>query len=110
MKGDILSLRKKEGDKRPPWAETGFDVSARFLRTKLTPLLGSFFNLVSGEDVVGKPSTPLSEARELITPLSFGDILPIMEANGIPKGTAIQLLNLFGASVQHYMAKPEDRK
>lgn len=102
MKGEILSLRKTEDKKRPPWAETGFDVSARFLRTKLTPLLGSFFNLASGESVVGDKATLGSEARELVTPLSFGDILPIMEANGIPKGTAMEILNLFGMSVQHY--------
>jgi hypothetical protein len=117
--GQIMSLRKKEGDtSRPPWAETGFDVSARFLRTKLTPLLGEFFNQVSGETVVGekvpKPRIPTSAkdigeiakeqagtAKRMLAPLSFQDIYDVMTEQGIPRGTALTILNIFGMSVQH---------
>lgn len=104
--GKMLSLKKTDDKKRPPWAETSADVIARFLRTKLTPLLGTSIDVLSGENVVGEPVTPLSTAKDLLIPLSFNDVYKQMQEQGIAAGTAYTLLNIFGMSVQTY----EDKK
>lgn len=108
--GEMMSLRKTDDKKRPPWAETGYDVVARFLRTKLTPLLGTGLDLVSGENVVGEKVTLGNTALSLSAPLSFGDLLPILKEHGVPAGSALQLLNLFGMSVQNYQDKKEKKR
>lgn len=81
------------------------DVTANFLRTKLAPVPSAVLNVATGKNVVGEEVTPLSTLQDLTVPLSLRDIYDVMQEQGIPKGTAIELLNLLGMSVQHY----EDR-
>lgn len=103
----VYSLRAKEGEKRSPFQSTYTDVALRFAETKFTPLLGGFLHHMSNEDVVGKVGSPLKFkdtfpfVPEIISPLSFDELVPVMEEQGIPRGTAMQILNLFGMSVQH---------
>lgn len=99
QKGKIKSLRPQK--KKSPTDQDVFDISMRFLRTKFTPILGGFFDVITGESVVGEKVTPASGGIESITPLSLSDLFPILEAHGIPRGGALFLLNLFGMSVQH---------
>lgn len=100
-------------------------VAGRFLRTKLSPAVGSTWNLMDGKDLRGKEVSFGSEAVGSVLPLSvadaeldegggisvsFGDVQRAIEDNGVPKGTAIALLMMFGASIQTYDAEtPEDR-
>lgn len=76
------------------------DVIGRFIRTKLAPVPGAIVNSLSGSNLLGEPVSPLDAAREMVTPMSFGDIAEAMEENGVPKGTALGLLVLFGMGVQ----------
>lgn len=103
--GKTMSLKKTDDKKRPPWAETSADVIARFLRTKLTPLLGTSIDVLSGENVVGEKVTPFSTAKDLVVPLSLGDIYDLMKEQGMEKGTILEILNLFGMSTQTYQEK-----
>lgn len=73
----------------------------RFLRTKLAPIPGAAINLSSGTDPIGNEVTPASAAVSLVTPLTAGDIVGVMEANGVAKSTAATLAAIFGMGVQN---------
>jgi RNA polymerase sigma factor (sigma-70 family) len=97
--GDIKAIR---GEDKPAVGSDAFDISMRFVRSKMTPLLGEFFNVVSGENVIGEKVTPVSTAKGLLAPLSLSDLIPMLEDQGISRTAALTLLNVFGASVQHH--------
>ncbi len=59
-------------------------------------------NTAAGEDVVGQPTSALQEAGKLAYPLSLRDIYDAMEDQGVPKGTALSVLSLFGMGLAAY--------
>lgn len=77
----------------------------RFLRTKLSPAIGTGLDLAAGRNVVGEKVTPASAAVNLVTPLTFRDIYDLMQEQGVPRGTALTILSLFGMGVQTYDTK-----
>lgn len=101
--GKVKAIR---GSKLPYGADTSADVIARFLRSKLSPIVGAGVDLASGQNLLGQPVTPGQTAANLAIPLSFRDIQDIMLAHGIPAGTALGILSLFGWGLQHYDQKP----
>lgn len=106
LSGKVVPIRGKDV---PFGGSDSADVIANFLRSKLAPVPGAVLNLAAGENVVGEPVGPLETARDLTIPLSFRDILEVMEAHGIPEGTAIGILGLFGMGIQHHKPR-ENRK
>lgn len=84
------------------------DVIASFLRSKLAPVPGAVINVATGENMIGEEVTPLSAAGELVTPMSVGNLVDVMEAQGMARGTAINLLGILGMSVQY--RKPDAEK
>lgn len=80
-------------------------VAGRFLRSKLAPVPSALVNLTEGKNIVGEDVTPGTEAARLVVPMSFGEIADVMEEQGIARGTAFALLNMFGMGVQHYERK-----
>lgn len=98
-------LKTMRGEKRK-WGERGgAEIFGRFLRTKLSPMFGTAVNIASGENVVGEEVTPGTVARDLTVPLSMRDIYDTMIEQGIPAGTALALLSMFGMGVQTYEMK-----
>lgn len=96
-KGKIEELR---GDKKSG-ASMGSMIGS-FLRTKLNPVTGAAVDLATGKDVTGKPVTPGGLAVRMTVPISFQDIADTMEQQGVPKGTAMWILSLFGMGLQTY--------
>lgn len=76
-----------------------------FLRTKLNPVAGGLLDAATGKDVTGKPVTPGDMAMRMTVPISFQDIATTMEKQGVPKGTALWVLSLFGMGLQTYGKK-----
>lgn len=97
-----LSRFITQSKKKQPKYGSGGDVLGRFLRSKLSPAVGSVVNALAGRDVTGKPATPASIVVQLIAPISFGDIYRVMQEQDISEGIALSLLALFGAGVQTY--------
>jgi hypothetical protein len=97
--GQTIPLR---GQDIPYGGATSADVMARFLRTKLAPAPGAMVNLLSGENVVGEEVTTATAARDFLVPINFGEILDVMKDQGVPKGTALSLLSMFGFGLQEY--------
>jgi hypothetical protein len=108
--GKMTTSRGKEteirGDNLPYGSQDSADMIARFLRTKLNPVIGNTVDALTGENVVGERVTAGGVAKNMFIPLAFRDIYDVMTEQGIPAGTAISLLSLFGMSVQNY----DDRK
>jgi len=88
----------------PYGSRTGADVIAAFLRSKLSPVVGTGVDILSGKNAVGEPVTPRSVAINMTVPLSFRDIYDVMQDQGMERGTALGVLSLFGFGLQHYEA------
>lgn len=86
----------------PYGSDTTWDVKMKMLRTKLTPFLGAVADVLSAENVVGDPVTPVSAAIDLVTPLSFASIADAMEDQGVRKGAALGILSIFGFGLQTF--------
>lgn len=91
----------------------------KFLRSKLAPIPGMIWDArdihATGKAPAGHPQTYGQIAAGSFAPLSFGDIFDVMKANGVPAGTALSLLSIFGAGVQVHddkkkkkVLKPQD--
>jgi hypothetical protein len=78
------------------------DVIARFLRTKLSPFVGTSLDVKMGKDVVGNKVTLYDVPGKLLVPLQFKDIYEAMQEQGVAKGAALSLLSLFGMSMSTY--------
>lgn len=97
-KGEIVALR---GEKKP-FTRSTVDYISQFLRSKLSPLIGTAVDIAAGETIVGEPVTPTSIVKRSVVPLAFQDIYDAMIDQGIPKGTAISMLAFLGFGVQTY--------
>ena len=95
--GKVQSLTSNEYK-----ADTRFNVFTRFVRSKLSPVIGMVVNLGEQKNVVGEPVTPMTFARDAIVPLSFQDIQEAMEKEGIARGSAIAILPILGWGMQTY--------
>lgn len=74
----------------------------RFLRSKLAPFPGAVLDSLSGKNIVGEPTTPVDAAIRMVTPMSVRDIYEAVKEQGVPAGTAMSLISLFGVSMNTY--------
>jgi hypothetical protein len=104
--GDFYALRDN------PWALPGetseygksdvTSVIGRFLRTKLSPFVGSSLDIKQGRDVVGNEVGLMDLPTKTLIPLSMKDIYQAMVEQGVAKGSALSLLALFGMGMNTY--------
>uniref|UniRef100_A0A6H1Z6W2 Putative von Willebrand domain containing protein n=1 Tax=viral metagenome TaxID=1070528 RepID=A0A6H1Z6W2_9ZZZZ len=80
-------------------------VIGRFLRSKLSPVVGTVVTQLAGEDVVGNKVTAKDIPEQLLAPISFNDIYATMKFQGVPAGTALGILSLWGMGIQSYDTK-----
>jgi hypothetical protein len=88
------------------------DVYSRFARSKIAPVPGTALNWKAGQDVVGNKIKPIGTAEDfllgksipsnLVMPLAISDIYDTMREQGVPKGSAMALLSIFGMGLQTY--------
>jgi hypothetical protein len=57
---------------------------------------------------VGGASVPVPP--QILQPLAMRDIYDVMVEHGIPAGTAIAILSIFGMGVQNYQVQPKKTK
>ena len=97
--GNIIPIR---GDQVPYGHANSTDVIARFLRSKLSPVVGVGVDITAGKDYVGNVVTIGSVPERLLAPLAFNDIYDSMKEVGVPAGAALGVLSLFGMGLQQY--------
>lgn len=78
------------------------DVIVDFGRSKLAPIPALAIDLATGKDIIGREITPESAVIKNLVPISWQDLLDTMEEQGIPRGTALQILAIFGEGVSTY--------
>lgn len=101
-KGKVTPIRATATQKVPYGKPDAAGVMGRFTRSKLGPAPGSFVNLVNGADFRGRPVTLRGELQNLALPMTYGDIYDVMKEQGVPTGTALSILAMFGESVNTY--------
>ena len=82
-----------------------YDFISRFLRGKMSPMFSTATNVLSGENLIGEPVTPISIARDLTIPLAMRDVFEAIQDQGVPAGTAMSIIALFGMGLQTYGSK-----
>jgi hypothetical protein len=90
--------------------QTTWDTMTSFLRSKLAPTFGSFVDWRTGTNVVGEPVSGKDVALRMAIPISFADVKKTMDEQGIPKGTVLSLLSLFGMGLNTYQPKAKSTK
>lgn len=81
------------------------DLIWRFVRSKLTPAIGSTINVLAGKNVVGEPTSVGKELRESVTPLVLVDIYEAMKSRGMTEGGILSVFAILGAGVQTYQPR-----
>jgi len=104
--GKVVPIR---GEKVPYGKGTAADVTARFLRTKLSPVPATALDIAAGENVVGEPVTPASVAEGLFAPMAIQDIYEAMKDQGVGRGAALGILAFFGMGLQTYETRGAGR-
>lgn len=102
--GRIIPLVPPPGGKLKYGSEDLDDTLVKFARYKLAPAPGLAWDYLSGTDAIGNPTTASSLATKALIPISLSDIYATMQEQGVPKGTAIGVLSVFGAGVQNFDA------
>jgi hypothetical protein len=102
--GRVIPIR---GANVPYGSSNSADVMARFLRSKLSPVVGMGVNVATGKNVSGEPVTPTSVVKDVVMPLSFNDIYEVMKEQGVPAGSALSMLSIFGMGLQTYDNKKQ---
>lgn len=102
LSGKVQPIR---GDKIPYGGEDTYDIAARFVRTKLNPAIGAAIDLSTGKNVVGEEITPGKAAARMVTPLSLQDVVDRFQEFGVPKATALTMLEMVGFGVQNFESK-----
>lgn len=102
LSGKVVPIR---GSDIPFGSPNTASVAGRFLRTKLAPIPGAALDVATGQDVVNQPVTLSSELLEMSVPLTYRDIYKALVEQGVPSGTALALLAIFGAGVQTYESR-----
>jgi len=84
-------------------------VGGRFVRSKLNPIVGISYDLMTGRAYLNKEvgrGVPMEEnlsyAAGQLVPLALSDIFAVMEEQGVPAGTAFAMLSIFGMGLQTY--------
>lgn len=96
--GDIVALRGEDAG----FGQSPAGVIGQFMRTKLAPVPSAVVNMIDGSDVVGNKVFWETELAGNLMPLSMGDIFSTMKEQGIPAGSALAVLALFGAGASTY--------
>ena len=97
--GVVTSLR---GENRPYRGTTTLDVGVNFFRNKLSPLFGTVTNIVVGTDFKNDPITVKGEVGGLLVPMAISEVVDSIKEQGVPVGTAVSLMSIFGMGVMTY--------
>lgn len=105
QQGEVKALRRyatlAHNKEIPYRGDTVATVLGRFFRYKLGWAPGAVWTAATGEDAIGRKADWKYWAAQPL-PLSLEDIYPLMREQGIPKGLALETLQMFGEGVQTY--------
>ena len=86
------------------------DIMVRFLRNKLSPIVGTGWSLVTETDFKGDYFGPADVPGSLLTPMALDDMIDAARDLGIAPGVAAGIFSLFGISVATHDTPTQDAK
>jgi len=103
ISGDIKELGEGFG------SDDEFDITMKFLRNKLSPVLGTAVTIKTGKNPVGEAVDTKTELGKLFYPMIANDIMSIQKDQGsLTKGAAMAIPGVFGVGSQTYSPKPSE--
>jgi hypothetical protein len=93
-------IEGKEEDISDAKGKSRGDIGAKFMRGKVTPMMGVMIDLLYGKDFNNKPITAKEELIKLTTPLSLRDISKNFERDGLTSTFANGLISTVGINVK----------
>lgn len=94
--GEITELGEKFG------SDDAVDLTAKFVRNKLSPSAGYLVSALTGKDPVGKEFDFKESTLNLFLPMIVQDIRETVKEKGLGLGTLMSVPGLLGFSVQTY--------
>lgn len=89
---------------------TRLSEAARFMRGKLSPLVGGGLNLMEGKDVIGQPYHLWPNVPQEFIPLPFTDVQDAYKVGGIDGALKAFIPSQFGVGVSSYNPNGKTRK
>lgn len=100
----ITGKERKFGSRKPS------EFIQSFIRNKLAPLPSTILNVLDKEDFVGEEFGLKDVPAELLIPLSFSEVKESIQEQGIPLGTTLGIMAIFGEGIQTYGFEVKMRK
>jgi hypothetical protein len=105
LTGDVIPIR---GDDVPYGSPNTANVIFNFMRSKLSPIIGTAIDVAAGEDVTGQKVTLYDVPDKLLIPLPVVDVYEAMKEQGVPGGSALGILGIAGMGMQTF--DPENKE
>jgi len=83
---------------------SGFDLTANFIRNKLSPLASLIIDVLTGENAVGEKKTPTQSVIDRFKPMFLKDAYEVLtdDSTGVFVKAVLTVLALFGAGLSTY--------
>lgn len=101
LAGRLAKGESTDGKGRTKEKDAG-DVLGKFNRSKLSPFMGTAWDIISGKQYSGEPTTIGTVARNVFVPLSLRDLPDDIKEDGLAQALAMWVSNLFGISARSY--------
>lgn len=77
-------------------------VAQDFTRSKMSPVAGAVYDFAYNEGPDRKPFSAVKTAKNLVLPMQAESLYEAFQDQGIPRGTALAILSVFGMGVNTY--------
>lgn len=98
-------IRKLTGKDRPFGTSKPSDLVDKFIKQKFAPLPSTVLNLWNEEDAIGNPFGLEDVVPNLVMPLSVEEVKESIHAQGVPLGTTLGIMAMWGEGIQNYGAE-----
>jgi hypothetical protein len=100
--GEIVKMTGKD---KKFFAAKPTELIGRFIKQKFAPLPATIINLWEEEDAIGNPFGLKDVIPNLMFPLAVEEVHESIQAQGVPLGTSLGILALWGEGIQNYGAE-----
>jgi hypothetical protein len=97
--GEIVKMTGKD---KKFFAAKPTELIGRFIKQKFAPLPATIINLWEEEDAIGNPFGLKDVVPNLMFPLAIEEVHESIQAQGVPLGTSLGMLALWGEGIQNY--------
>lgn len=101
------AIKNRLQGEKPKFGQSAKDIGESFLRTKLAPVPGVFWDFIEGRTMQGKEPTVGGALKNLIAPIQWADFVEAYQREGFG-GVGMTAPGLVGIGVQNHEQAPVD--